>query len=76
VNRLAAFSASELLRRRALAIHGAALVAVPPPDPRPWLWIDKDIPAWKAAHLAEFESPVSAEEGVAEKHDTKSVPLA
>ncbi|KAJ7032613.1 hypothetical protein C8F04DRAFT_554374 [Mycena alexandri] len=71
-----AFSASQFLRRRALAIHGSALVAVPPPVPRPWLWLDKDVPAWRAPHLAEFESPVSVEDGVAERHNTKLPALA
>ncbi|KAJ6586401.1 hypothetical protein DFH09DRAFT_1308433 [Mycena vulgaris] len=69
-------TASQVLRRRALAIHGAALVPMPQPVPRP-LYSDKIVPAWMTLHMAELELPVSVEEGVeSEKGDIQSAPPA
>jgi len=67
------FSASHILRKRALAIYGAEKVAMPAPIPRPWLYWDQQVPAWRTPHLAEFERPIFLEEGVeSEKTDVKS----
>jgi hypothetical protein len=67
------FSASQILRKRALAIYGAEKVAMPEPIPRPWLYWDQQVPAWRTPHIAEFERPIFLEEGVdSEKTDVKS----
>ncbi|KAJ7663689.1 hypothetical protein B0H17DRAFT_1092513 [Mycena rosella] len=66
-------AASQVLRRRAIAIHGVALVPMPEPVPRPWGYFDRTVWAWKTPHLAEFELPVSVEEtGESEKVVVKS----
>ncbi|KAJ6630085.1 hypothetical protein B0H10DRAFT_1984913 [Mycena sp. CBHHK59/15] len=56
------FSVSQVLRRRARAIHGAEMVPMPQPVPRPWLYSDQVVPAWMTPHVAEFDE-VSLEEG-------------
>ncbi|KAJ7136684.1 hypothetical protein C8R44DRAFT_361265 [Mycena epipterygia] len=57
------FFTSQLLKRRARAIHGVENVPMPQPVPRPWLYADnKVVPAWMTPHVAEFET-VPLEEG-------------
>ncbi|KAJ7105944.1 hypothetical protein C8R44DRAFT_745599 [Mycena epipterygia] len=60
-------AASQLLRLRARAIHGTEKVPMPQPDPRPWLYYVKDVPAWMTPHVAEFKTLSPEDETNVEK---------
>ncbi|KAJ7686819.1 hypothetical protein B0H17DRAFT_1071198 [Mycena rosella] len=61
-------SAAYVILRDSLVRHGKAPVPMPSPTPRPWLYSDRDVPAWMTPHVAELWLP-SVEEGIVSAED-------